>query len=360
MDRQDLNSFILKKERHSNIELFRIILMVFLVASHYVHNSGILDEIYGQSLQSKAVIISTFGMWGKPVINCFIFITGYFMCRSKVDYVKWICFVLQVLFYNLLIYFVFVAFGVTSFSINGFISNIIPVKSVWTDFVSCYLIFYLLIPFINILIKNMDRKLHFRLVCLLGIVYVVLGTVPKFVVTMNYLSWFTFTYSFAAYFRIYKETLMRNRKIWIILFCASYCLSVVSVITGLYVSGKTEMRLTYYLLEDSNKILAVMLSFSFFALFLNIRIKQSKFINTIAKTTFGVLLIHANSDLMRQWLWKDILKCTSYYNTRYYFIHAVISVICVYLVCVVIEMLRLRFIDVPINKLVTKRWRLKE
>ena len=32
------------KERSSNIELFRILLMLLLVASHYVHNSGLLDK----------------------------------------------------------------------------------------------------------------------------------------------------------------------------------------------------------------------------------------------------------------------------------------------------------------------------
>lgn len=41
-------------ERSSNIELFRIVLMIMLVASHHVHNSGILEQIYlHEDLQIK-------------------------------------------------------------------------------------------------------------------------------------------------------------------------------------------------------------------------------------------------------------------------------------------------------------------
>lgn len=128
-----------------------------------------------------------------------------------------------------------------------------------------------------------------------------------------------------------------------------------SVAVGIYVGRIIDLRLTYYLLEDSNKILAVSLSFSLFMLFLNFNIKSSKIINGIAKTTFGVLWIHANSDTMRSFLWTDLLKCTDYYVTNYFLIHAVICVIGVYLVCVLIDLIRLNFIEKPIFDMISKR-----
>ena len=39
--------------------------------------------------------------------------------------------------------------------------------------------------------------------------------------------------------------------------------------------------------------------------------KHVKLINTISASTFGVLLIHANSDFMRQWLWNDTIVVKS-------------------------------------------------
>lgn len=339
-----------KQERSSNVELFRIILMVFLIASHYIHNSGILDEIYTQSFGLKTVIMTVFGMWGKPIINSFLVITGYYMCLGKTNYLKWIRFLCQVLFYNIVIYLLFVAFGITKISASGIINNVLPIKSIWTDFVSCYLIFYLLIPFINILIQSMDKRQHFTLLIILGFVYVVLGTTPKIVVTMNYISWFTFVYILASFFRLYCESMMKNKRIWIAMFCLIYSVSILSVVAGLYISYRAEMRLTYYLLEDSNKLLAVLLGFSFFGLFYNMNIKQSKFINAVASTTFGVLLIHANSDLMRKWLWEDLLKCTKFFNSQYYIYHAVICVLGVYIACVVIDLIRQRIIEKPLFK----------
>ena len=146
--------------RKSNIELFRIVIMVCLIASHYIHNSGILANIYSEPSIAKGVLMSVFGMWGKPVINCFVLITGFYMCEKEINISKYVKMVLQVLFYNVSIYLAFVVTGYTKFSVFSFILNALPVKSIWTDFVSCYLIFYLFIPFINILIHSMNKKQH--------------------------------------------------------------------------------------------------------------------------------------------------------------------------------------------------------
>lgn len=81
----------------------------------------------------------------------------------------------------------------------------------------------------------------------------------------------------------------------------------------------------------------------FIYVFKNLNIKQSKLINTIAASTFGVLLIHANSDTMRQFLWKDVLKNTSMYGTPYLFLYAIGSVLGVYIICTIIDVLRARF-----------------
>lgn len=52
-------------------------------------------------------------------------------------------------------------------------------------------------------------------------------------------------------------------------------------------------------------------------LFKNMNIKYNKVINFIASSTFGVLLIHANSNTMRQFLWKDICNVVGSYNSNF-------------------------------------------
>lgn len=67
-------------QRQSNIELFCIIVMLGIVAHHFVVNSGLLDLMLPTLEYSNDVYLWLFGMWGKVGINCFVLITGYFMC----------------------------------------------------------------------------------------------------------------------------------------------------------------------------------------------------------------------------------------------------------------------------------------
>ena len=73
-----------------------------------------------------------------------------------------------------------------------------------------------------------------------------------------------------------------------------------------------------------------------------VNIGYSKVINLIGASTFGVLLIHANSDIMRQWLWQDILNNVGQYGTNTMVLHAIYSVLMVYAVCTVIDYLRMK------------------
>ena len=55
---------------------------------------------------------------------------------------------------------------------------------------------------------------------------------------------------------------------------------------------------------------------------------------------------------MRQFLWKDALKNTSMYGTPYLFLYAIGSVLGVYIICTIIDVLRARFLERPIfNKI---------
>lgn len=93
-------------------------------------------------------------------------------------------------------------------------------------------------------------------------------------------------------------------------------------------------------MSDSNTFLAVAVSISSFLFFKNLRLKYNKVINTIAASTFGVLQIHANSDAMRKWLWTDVLNNVEMYDSSWLVVHAIGSVICIFGICVVIDLFR--------------------
>ena len=109
-------------------------------------------------------------------------------------------------------------------------------------------------------------------------------------------------------------------------------------------------------MADSNKILAFLTALSAFCFFKNLNIKNSKFINTVAASTFGVLLIHANSDAMRQWLWKDTLNNVGMYDSNLIYLHAFASVIGVFVVCTIIDIFRRKLIEDPFFRWFDKKF----
>ena len=113
----------------------------------------------------------------------------------------------------------------------------------------------------------------------------------------------------------------------------------------------------YMFTGQSNRILAIATAVCSFAFFVNINIEQSKFINTVAKSVFGVLLIHANSLTMIDFVWKKLFRSQwAFENLGYIFIvHAFVTVIVIFSACSVIDMVRIRFLEKPIFQYFNKK-----
>ena len=106
-----------------------------------------------------------------------------------------------------------------------------------------------------------------------------------------------------------------------------------------------DWSLVMFFVSDSNKLLAFLVSISTFMFIKNIHIRQNKWINTIASCTFGVLLIHANSDAMRQWLWKDTCDNVGMFYSSMIYVHALCVPIIVFIACTIIDFCRQRFLE---------------
>lgn len=105
-------------------------------------------------------------------------------------------------------------------------------------------------------------------------------------------------------------------------------------------------RLRYHIVADSNKLFAVLTAIFAFLFFKNLKIGYSKVFKTIAASAFGVLLIHANSDAMRQWLWKDTLDNVGHFDGNIY-LHAIESVLAIYVICTIIGFIRIQLLEKP-------------
>lgn len=339
--------------RNTNIELYRIVVMFFIVAHHYVINSGLIQVIENEPLTGKSAFFYVFGMWGKTGINCFVLITGYFMCRSNITLRKFLKLFIQIEFYNIVINLIFIFTGYKDFNIKSLYEMIWPIRSVSNNFISCFLIFYLFIPFFNILIHNMNKKHHQLLLVLCLFIYTILGTSIKIPVTMNYVTWFSILYLVSSYIRTYGINYKGVKIKWGWLSLISIVISAISVL--LLSTIVNTPWLEFVFVSDSNHILAVITSICLFMYFKELPIKNSRFINRVASCMFGVLLIHANSNTMCQWLWHYTLDNVGWYATDYAVLHALICVTVIFIICIIIYFLRQKFFEKPFfNKFIVQ------
>lgn len=343
--------------RKSNIELYRIIIMLLIIAHHYVVNSGLINA-NGPILLSprnyKSIFLLLFGAWGKIGINCFVLITGYFMCKSNITLKKFLKLFLIVIFYNVVISMFFWITGYDSFSLKTLIKCFLPITEVTTNFTGTYLLFYLCIPFLNILIKNMNQRQHELLLIWCSCIYVVFGTIRKSGILMNYVTWYIILYFIASYIRLYPKKIYKNKQVLGLITLVSIFLSALSVVILSFVYSKFGIT-PYYFVTDSNTFLAVVVSVSSFLFFINLDLGQNKIINTISATTFGILQIHTNSDLMRKFLWEDIFKNVKMFQSSYCYMHAICAVICVFVVCSIIDIIRIKLIERPVLEFYDKK-----
>lgn len=339
-----------RKERSSNLELYRIIVMLFIVAHHYVVNSGLMPMMKEEPLHIQSIFLYLFGMWGKTGINCFVMITGYFMCKSHISLRKFMKLLLEVYFYNIVITGIFLLTGYAHPSFSTVFYALVPIQSFGVNFVACFMVFYLLIPFLNLLIQTMDSKLHLRLVALCLLVYSVIGTMPKITLGVNYVSWFVVLYFIASYIRLYGFPIKISNRNWAWLTLFSVLISMASVLFMVWLSTVfVDKNIPiFWFVADSNHIMAVITALCSFMFFKNLKIGYSKLINMIGASTFGVLLIHANSDTMRQWLWQDLLDNVGQYGSYTLYIHSILSVIAIFMVCILVDMVRMRFVEKPL------------
>lgn len=89
--------------------------MLLIVAHHYVVNSG----LWWNTIELQPSLVFVSGMWGKKAgFNRFMLITGYFMCKSKNTFRKFLKLLLTVESYNIIINLSFVLLGYTSFKLK--------------------------------------------------------------------------------------------------------------------------------------------------------------------------------------------------------------------------------------------------
>ncbi len=341
---------VARSTRNTNIELLRVISMIMIVTLHYMNQGGILDTLtFGDSNYAITWLVESFCYVS---VNCYILISGYFLCESTFRLRKVIDIVLEVVFYSVGIYLLFCAIGVESFSVVSLITGyLFPIIHGEYWFATVYVVLYLFSPFLNKWLAALDKKEHQKLILLMCLVFSVIPSVFFFAgenlgVAGGYsLIWFVFIYIVAAYIRKYG---LKIKNIYLITtfvlsgfvtFAAKFCQEAIL--------GTELWDLYRY-----SSITVLLASVSLFMLFIQMKPKNHRIWAFFGSTTFGVFLIHTQYIMRDKILWKEIIRPLDYCysNTGTFLLHMVISVLLIYLSCSMIDYLRILLFNF-VNKL---------
>ena len=314
--------------------------MVLIVFHHYaVHGFGVIP------LSFNKYLLDAIGFGGELGASVFILISSYFMIDSKFTKEKFIKIVLSIVFYATV--FVIIA----AFFIPLSFTSVI--KSYYYWFAVYYLLLMLLSNYLNRFIKNLTKEDFKRLILIVGVCTYLLNYFLK----LSRLSCFILLYFIAAYIKRFVQ--FDRKKIRInngIVLPASLLVIIGSTVLLNFIGDKCHIP---WLIENStiltniDSVFVLISAVSLFLCFLHLKI-NSKAINTIAKCTFGVYLIHDNF-LARTLLWEGVFQNRKWIDSPYLILHALLSVFAVYVVATIIEYCRLNFLEKNFLRLIFKQ-----
>lgn len=341
-------------KRNSAIELLRIISMLLIIFHHFsVHGlyKGFIDHQASMGTHLTSALLSSGGKIG---VDVFMIISGYFMIHSSFKRKKFNQLLLQMFFYSLLF------FGINLFTHwvpigpKMILTSILPFTYTGYWFVNAYLLIYLFSPFINRLLKSLNKQDFQKFIALIILVVFALPTIfPKSMEMLDNGIIITLScYIIGAYLRLYPLEFKKctAKQLGIILTCISFVIIWGSIIVAEVIGNKLQINAllshTTFFASDSS-IFILLLSIGLFLWFSQIKPFYNHGINVIAGTTLGIYLIHDNP-LVRIGLWKNILHLDQCYQWQPQQIIFMAIIICplIFIICSLIEWLRQKIFSV--------------
>lgn len=340
-------------KRNSNIEVLRIIAIIMIIVSHYTVHSGINTYNLQIGLNRFILEIATLGNIGTVL---FVLISGCFLVNDNNSTMKktiklWI----EIAFYSIMIYIVFVILGIEKFSYLSLLKSIMPITFNEYWFATTYILLFIFHKYLNIIVNSLTRKAHLFLILLGFLIFSIINFCTLQRLYCNEFVQFIFFYIVGAYFGKYRNNFFSNNKTNYIVLTVMIIVLICSVIVLDLLGTKISYLVghsTYFFSRMSPFV--IILSISLLNIFLNKKFYINKFINKISQGVFAVYLISDNN-YVRNILWSDLLHNQKYFNSNALILHMFISIVLIFIICIFIELIRI-FIFEKLYKTYLNKW----
>lgn len=339
-----------KKVRNSNLEILRIISIIMIIAHHYAFHG--FDEV-AYSFNKNVLEILYSG--GKLGVDIFVLISGYYMINSKFTLNKFLKLASEVFIYSISFFLFFYIFG-PNVKFNISIAMPITQNSFW--FITCYIMLMLLTPFLNKACKNMSQKQHLSLIAILTLMFPVsqLFLLTKLQKYNNPLIIFVLLYLIATYVRIYNNKIKGSSKRHITIAVATTMFYWAILLLLNYLFYKTNYdfinQLIVYI-KSQDSIFLIIIATELLIGFSKMKPHYINWVNILASTSFGIYLIH-DSVLTRYYILRFLLGTTTMAKSSLIIPHAILSVLIIYCVGAIIDLLRQNTVEKITNLIIDK------
>lgn len=323
-------------KRNSNIEMLRIVCMLFIVMHHCVCHGNIYSD-------GNLIIGSLFMPIGKIVFCAFIAITAWYTTDGNFNGRKFLSLWLEVLFYN--IFMNCISMLISGGGYKQIVGGLFPILGNSHGFAVAYMVFLLILPLLQHLGKYLNLKNIIGLLIVFFGIQIANDAIlritdsVRYVVLANEIQ--VFITIWLTCLLIKKTNMVDNIKnhTMIIALILIYVAMVVSwAYQKNHANGISSLMSLFYMENAPQNIVAGIL-----IVLLVKRIPEfsNTIINKLASCTFGVLLFHDNN-YFRFIIWKDIVKTGGWLddNTILLLFEVVFFSLIVYIVGTLLELMR--------------------
>ena len=338
-------------ERKSNLELLRIICMLILIGHHcIVHGTGVPSD-------NPLVVNKLFALLmipaGKMCFMAFLALSTWFMVDQTFKTKRFLKVWLQVFFYSVLLTVLFVIITNEPLSIAQWISAFLPIIGNSHGFAAAYLALYLLLPFLRKITLNSNRKQIAWMIILLIYFQMIsqyVGNITGYFQRFpSEISLFILCFFLSYYLKKWTPRFLNNIYITGGIFILCWL-----GMWGIYIIQYKFPNIAgiNYLIQingDEFGFINILSGYMMFFTFKNLKMKTHIFINTIAKSMFGVLLIH-DHNFLRPVVWFNIIKTQNWLTERFFILYVLLTILLIFIAGILIDKFREQILEKNIFK----------
>ena len=280
------------KARNTNVELLRIIAMLFIIIHHCIINGYGLQEGLMQNTLPKSDLLFLSGINSVVIIgvNLFFLISGYYSVSFTIR--KFCKLLIDLYLYNTILIFISFAIGTEKIGLSSIKYVLLPFYKYW--FIYVYLLLMIIAPLINEKLQKLSRNATIHYLIVFSILICGFGFISdSSMLGINN----GYSIVFALYLYFVGNSMHRfgflkmSQGKQVLCWCGTTCITAM-MCTSMIVLDKYELSWKMF---SYNNPFVTLSSVCFVYIFLNRKVFKANYLLKIAKHILPVYYIHTSS-----------------------------------------------------------------